>query len=152
MEPLLHLDYVVDRALLLRDVEKYRNFFIPHRRSREGNFQNVPYRSDYLDEIIRDIGIPNVGHTSFYRLLPNTILPTHVDWGGTLCSVNFVLSDNPSPITIRGRDYLYMNALLDTTAPHSVVNNSSERLLLKISSTAPYKEVADTIRYRSPVN
>jgi hypothetical protein len=74
------------------------------------------------------------------------VIPEHVD-NGTLCGLNFILTDNASPITFGDKDYLYEAALVDTTVPHSVKNNNHERVMFKISIfNKRFEEVAEQIK------
>jgi hypothetical protein len=43
------------------------------------------------------------------------------------------LTENPAPVTIEGTDYIYEQAVLDTTKLHGVNTNNEDRILLKIS-------------------
>lgn len=88
-------------------------------------------KSDYIQKIIEFFEIP--ASPRFYILEPNTTLPEHVDLN-TQCSINFVLGDdNPAPVLFGQEKYFYKNAVLNTTLPHSVINDSRERILLKLS-------------------
>jgi hypothetical protein len=79
---------------------------------------------------MEDFGVQ--GSPRFYWQEPNSILPMHVD-NNTTCSINFVLTDNPSPVTVEDNDYVYEQAVLNTTKLHGVKTNGEERVLLKIS-------------------
>jgi len=68
----------------------------------------------------------------FYMLNANTVLQQHTDLG-TLCSLNFILSDIPAPVIFGDTKVSYKYALLDTTKSHGVVNNDKDRLLFKMS-------------------
>ena len=68
----------------------------------------------------------------FYMLNANTVLQQHTDIG-TLCSLNFILSDIPAPVIFGDTEVSYKYALLDTTKSHGVVNNDKDRLLFKMS-------------------
>jgi hypothetical protein len=95
---------------------------------------------------MNDFGVE--GKPRYYWMKPHAIIPEHVD-NGTQCSLNFVLTENASPITIGGIDYYYDSILLNTTIPHSVTNNSSERIMLKISIfNESYEELAKRIKYK----
>jgi len=73
------------------------------------------------------------GKPRFYRLAPNVTLPMHTDLN-TTCSINFIINDNNASVILEDKNqYYYQCGLLDTSRYHSVKNNSSERLLFKIS-------------------
>ncbi len=87
---------------------------------------------NYCKQFAKDYDIPGKVDGRFYRLKANTILPWHVD-SGTKCSVNFLLSGKTAPVIFRSGMYHYKQALLNTTAEHSVKNGPEDRILFKIS-------------------
>jgi hypothetical protein len=90
-----------------------------------------------------------LGKPRFYWTAPNSCIPEHVD-NGTQCSLNFILSPDPAPITFYGIDYYYKQVLLNTTLPHSVNNGPIERVLLKISIfDETYQQLAARINYKT---
>lgn len=68
----------------------------------------------------------------FYMQEPGTTLPFHTD-RETISSFNFILSENPDPISFRNKTVFYKNCLLDTTVEHAVMSPSSRRIIFKIS-------------------
>lgn len=98
--------------------------------------------------MVNDLGIK--AKPRFYWLESNAVLPEHVDHN-TTCSLNFILSEDPAPVTIGGNDYYYNQCVLNTTIPHSVTNNGPERILLKFSVfDVSYEDTVKTIpnKYR----
>ena len=83
-----------------------------------------------LQKIADDFGIEC--DARFYWQDPHSYLPPHID-NGTQCSLNFVLSDDPTPVTVEGLDYYYTAAILNTTLMHSVQTGNNPRLILKFS-------------------
>ena len=149
MESILHLNYKIDKEILLAESVDAKKNAIPYTDSRYPNLKLndwlVSYHtSDYVESIMNDFGIS--GKPRFYWLQPYAVIPEHVD-NGTLCGLNFILTDNASPITFRDKDYLYEAALVDTTVPHSVKNNNHERVMFKISIfNQRFEEVAEQIK------
>lgn len=144
MEPLLHLNYKLDKNLILQESEEakklaeyhidtrypfvFKEFVFPKKVFTDWKVST--YYSEYIKKIMKDFDV--IGIPRFYWLKPNAIINTHTD-NTTKCSLNFLLSETNTAITINGKDYFYKNALLDTTQPHSVKNENKERLLFKIS-------------------
>lgn len=136
LDPVIHLDYPLDYDLMLTEAKAAKESAQPY-----GNDPRYPgwqldewlisrYTSDYIQKIMDDFEVK--GKPRFYWLEPHFVLPEHVDYN-TTCSLNFVLSDDPAPITVEGKDYVYKMALLNTTVLHSVTNGPKERMLFKIS-------------------
>ena len=89
-----------------------------------------------------------IGSPRFYWLEPFANIPKHID-NGTQCSINLIITENPAPITIEGVDYTYLQALLNTTLPHSVQNGASERIMLKISIfDETYESLSERIKFK----
>jgi len=135
MQPLLHLKYELKKDLILKETEKAKQLAKYHTDSRYPlrvftEWKVSMYNGEYIKEIMKDFDV--IGTPRFYWLKPNAIISTHTD-NTTKCSLNFLLSETNTAITINGKDYFYKNALLDTTQPHSVKNGNKERLLFKIS-------------------
>ncbi len=151
MEPLIHLEYPLNKEMLLEEARLAKQDAKAHSDSRypEINFDYwlISHRtSEYIQQIIQDFGVK--GKPRFYWLEPFAVIPPHVD-NGTTCSLNFLLSDNSAAITIEDKEYFYESILLDTTRMHSVVNNETERLLFKISVfDESYEDVAKRIKYK----
>ena len=135
MSNLLHTTYPLDTKLCLALAEKARPLAFPYKLSAQHDW-DVPewlmaeFTSDYIEQIKSDIGL--ACESRFYFQEKNFYLPEHQDTG-TTCSLNFVLSDDPAPVTINGIDYTYTQALMDTSQMHGVKNSASERILLKLS-------------------
>ena len=68
----------------------------------------------------------------FYIQEANVSIPFHID-RSTLCSFNFLLSDNLDPISFRTKTVVYKTALLNTTIEHAVLNPKNKRILFKVS-------------------
>ena len=106
------------------------------------------FTDKYIESIINDFEVE--GRPRFYWLAPNTVLPNHVDHN-TTCSINFILSDEPAPVTVEGCAYTYEVALLNTSVLHSVTNGNKERLLFKISIfNETFEELAKRIKFKRP--
>lgn len=151
MEPLIHLDYPLDKALLLEEAIRAKASASAHKDPRypDMNFDHwliSHHTSEYIQKIMDDFEIK--GKPRFFWLEPFAVIPEHTD-NGTTCSLNFLLNDDPAAITINGKDYFYTSVLLNTTAPHSVTNNHTERLLFKISLfDESYEELAKRLKYK----
>jgi len=151
MEPLVHLNYPLDKERLLADsVEASKvakSYQDPRYPEHVFDYWNISkYTSEYIEQIMKDFEVE--GKPRFYWLKANAILPEHVD-NGTTCSINFVLSDNPSPVTFGDKDYMYSMVLLNTSIPHSVTNGNSDRLLFKISiDNVLFEDLAQRIKYK----
>ena len=86
-------------------------------------------------------------NASIFFLKANAVLPYHVDTDLT-CGINFILSDNPAPISFEksGNTYEYKTALLNLSLPHGVWNSSEDRILFKLSIVdEPYEVVYNKI-------
>ena len=134
MPPVTLLDYPLDRERLLVSAENARKNSKSYSDYRTSipmeNWVIAPYTDSYIEQIQHDLGVS--GKPRFYFAAPNFTVPTHID-NGTLCAVNFVISDQASPVTYGNQNYLYTQAVLNTTQPHSVMNGPVERILFKIS-------------------
>ena len=135
MEPLVLLDYPIVNEKLLLEAEMAKSNSLPYTDSRYPdlkleNWHIGHYSSPTIDAIMRDFKI--TGKARFYWLEPFAEIPEHID-NNTQCSINFILSKEPAPILIEGKEYNYKQALLNTTLPHSVKNGEKERIMLKIS-------------------
>lgn len=132
---LLFTSYPLDTELCVELAEEARSQAYPYKISANTDW-DIPewlmaeFTSDYIEQIISDIGM--ACESRFYYQDKNYYLPEHRD-GGTTCSLNFILGDNPAPVTINGKDYTYSQALMDTSQMHGVKNTGSERVLLKLS-------------------
>jgi hypothetical protein len=70
----------------------------------------------------------------FYYQKAGYSLPFHKD-RGTMCSINFVLSEERDMISFKDYDIFYNIAVLDTQVEHAVLNPKADRLLFKLSIT-----------------
>lgn len=151
MEPLIHLSYVYDKSKLLAIAAEAKADASPYTDPRYPNYSFQSwlmghYTNDYIENIMKEFDIK--GKPRFYYLEPNTQIPTHVD-RNTTCSINFILTDEPAPVTILGRDYYYDCALLNTTVPHSVKNKDKQRILFKISIfEESFESLANRIKFK----
>ena len=134
MQPLVHLNYPLDKSKLLEAAKKAyidANPYSDPRYDQELETWLISrYTDSYIEKIASDLNVRV--KPRFYWTDPHSIIPEHVDYN-TTCSFNFVLSDNPAPVTINGEEHLYHQCLLNTTLLHSVKNNEHERVLLKLS-------------------
>lgn len=84
----------------------------------------------------------------FYIQEPGIDIKFHID-RATLCSFNFVLSDNPDPITFRFGKVFYTSALLNTTVEHAVLSTRTKRILFKISVfDKTFEEIKDVLPHK----
>lgn len=152
MNPIVHLNYDLDNTLLLDQAKEARNSSKPYTDNRYpdlelSNWHIGHYTSDYINRIMEDFEVE--GKPRFYWLEPFAEIPEHID-NNTTCSLNFILTDIPAPITIEGKEYFYKQALLDTTKLHSVKNNNLTRIMLKISIfNEAYENLAKRLKYVS---
>ena len=135
LPPILKLNYKLDKALLLQQANEAKINAKPYdnpstTKPPRDEWKINRYTSEYIEQIANDLGI--ICKPRFFWLAPNTILGKHKDVS-TLCSVNFILSDDIAPITIEGVDYTYSQALLNVQRFHNVINGPEERVLLKLS-------------------
>jgi hypothetical protein len=149
MEPILHLNYEIDKNLLLAEAEKIKHQATGYTDSRYPDLKMNDWlvghhSSEYIEKIMQDFGV--TGKPRFYWLQPYAVIPEHVD-NGTLCGLNFILTEHASPITFGDKNYYYKSILIDTTKPHSVTNNEHERVMFKISIfDQMFEEVAARIK------
>lgn len=151
MDHLIHLDYPLDKQLLLEEAARVRSLANGYRDSRYpelvlSNWLILKHTTVYIEQLMKDFEVQ--GSPRFYWLEPHAVIPEHTD-NGTLCSLNFILTDHASPVTIKGLDYFYEQGLLDTTVPHMVTNNEHERVMLKISIfDETFDAVSNRLKYR----
>jgi hypothetical protein len=149
VEPILYLNYKIDKLRLLAEANDIKHKAVGYTDSRYPNLKMddwlIGYHSsNYVEQVMRDLGVD--GKPRFYWLKPYTVIPEHVD-NGTLCGLNFILTEGASPITFENQDYYYESALIDTTIPHSVKNNENERIMFKISIfNETFDQVAEKIK------
>jgi hypothetical protein len=151
-EPLVHLKYPLDITRILESAKNARLTSKPYTDSRYpelsiDDWHIGRYIDDYIESVMSDFEVD--GRPRFYWLDPYAVIPEHVD-NGTQCSINLIITDDPAPITINGCNYVYRQALLDTTVPHSVVNGNKERVMLKISIfDETFDQLAARIKYKN---
>lgn len=100
--------------------------------------------SDYANEIIEFFGVN--ARPRFYLLKANEVLPYHDD-RDTTCAINFILSDEPAPISFMDtkNTHYYKTALLNTTLGHGVWNGPKDRLIFKLSV---FDEDFETVKHK----
>jgi hypothetical protein len=70
----------------------------------------------------------------------------------TLCSFNFILSDDPDPINFRGYSVNYTQGLLNTQVDHAVLSTKNKRILFKISVfDKSFEEISNVLPYKLSV-
>jgi hypothetical protein len=149
MSPVLHLNYKIDKQLLLKEAQAVKNLATSYTDSRYPDLKMDDWlvghhSSEYVEQVMRDFGIK--GKPRFYWLQPYAVIPEHVD-NGTLCGLNFILTDQASPITFGDKNYFYEAILVNTSLPHSVINNEYERIMFKISIfDETFDQVAEKIK------
>jgi hypothetical protein len=148
----VRLNYPLDKAILLESAKRARDVAKPYTDSRYPGLQMDTwhighYTDEHIEKIMADFKLE--GKPRFYWTAPNSVIPEHVD-NGTQCSLNFILSEDPAPISFSGENYIYEQVLLNTTIPHSVTNGPIERILLKISIfDETYEQLSTRIKYRA---
>lgn len=151
MEPVIHLDYDLDKFTLLKEAQLAKSASRPYTDSRYPDLKLEKWlighwSSEYTDRIMKDFEV--VGRPRFYWLEPYAVIPEHID-NETTCSLNFILTEDPAPIIIEEKTYTYQQVLLDTTRLHKVINNEHERIMLKISIfDEPFTDLAKRIKYK----
>jgi hypothetical protein len=148
-------DYPFNKDILLLEMERYRDKFAVYDdpRGKLENWKVLRHEDESLlvaqkecDRFLKDSGIKEKAKPRYYILEANSNLPFHVDYN-TTCSINFLLSDEKSPVSFDGVDYNYSCAVLNTTQPHGVNNKSSDRLLYKISFfETKFEEVVEALK------
>lgn len=88
------------------------------------------FEFDYADLLMDYFGVK--GEAKYYTVKKGSDFDLHVDTL-PLCSINVLLSGNPAPVYIGGKNYLYRNCVLNIKQPHGVFMNDEERILFKIS-------------------
>jgi len=153
MPPVTLLDYPLDRDRLLASASLARISATAYSDFRTDkpmtNWLIAPYTDHYIEQIQKDLQVQ--GKPRFYFAAANYIVPRHID-NGTLCAINFILSDTAAPVTYDGENYHYTQAVLDTSRTHSVVNGAVERILFKISLlNESYESLVNRIPYKKIV-
>lgn len=88
------------------------------------------FEFNYAQELMDFFEI--TGEAKYYTVKKDCDFDLHVD---TLpqCSINVLVSDNPAPVFIGGKNYMYKNCVLNVKEPHGVFMNDETRILFKIS-------------------
>lgn len=159
-EYLYDLDISIDRNWCLQVYKKVSEDAVTytdnvHRSSDDWKISRLNSFA-YADEIMDDLGLLDFVsdyRSRFYLLEANALLTTHVDVG-TKCSLNFILCDNPAPVTFEDTEnFYYQNCLFNTSIPHSVINGPEDRILFKISIfDKTFDEVKQRIKYKNNGN
>lgn len=148
---LIHTDYPIDIEQTLKDAEAASEIKEVYTDDR---YENKPvhgwdiarFTTPNIEKIVSDFGFEKV-KTSFYWQGPNVLLPPHVDYGSTV-TLNFVLTDDPAPITIDGVEYYYKQGLINSGIKHWVQNGPDPRLILKITVyDKTFEEVAKNLKW-----
>jgi len=150
-EYLTLLNYPLDTRVLLESAaiaklqsEPYKDSRYPELRLDRWHIGH--YTDEHIERVMADFEVE--GRPRFYWLEPFAEIPEHVD-NGTQCSINLILTDTPAPITIEDIEYVYQQALLNTTVPHAVFNGPNERIMLKISIfDETYEQLVTRIKYK----
>ena len=152
MTPLIHIKYPINKQLLLDAANKaYINADAYYNENLEKPWDSLlisKFNNNYISKIMNDLNV--IAKPRFYWTEPNSVIPEHIDYN-TTCSFNFVLSENPAPITFGNKEYMYEQCLLNTSIPHAVYNNQNERVILKLSIfNTTFEETAQKIpeKYR----
>jgi len=128
----------LDKNLLLNVLKFVKKNAVTYKDNRQDsyidNWKIVRHNFPYATDLIFRLGLEKYDvRPRFYILHKNTTLKMHKDLG-TQCSANFILSDDPSPVSIEGTNYYYENALLNTQLEHGITYYSfNDRLLFKLS-------------------
>lgn len=147
MKPITLIDFPLDveRALTCAD------YFYPNAPAYyDKTGVTIPYwlkqkfKNSFTEDLITKLGFPDAS-VRFYWQLPNTSLPVHRD-NDAVTGINFILSENPAPITFSGIDYFYKQAIVDISQPHSVTTGDVQRLILKVSLQEEYSAVVEKMK------
>ena len=151
MNNLIHIDYPLDYEKIMVDCKEAEKTAVAYTDDRwpgksSPGWRISKYTSPYIESIIEDFEVD--GRPRFYWLGANLHLPEHVD-NTTTCSLNFVLSEDPAPVTVLGENFYYRSASLNTSVLHSVTNGPVERVLFKISIfNESYEDIVKRLKYK----
>tara|TARA_X000001036_G_C20581644_1_gene766998 strand:- start:748 stop:1200 length:453 start_codon:yes stop_codon:yes gene_type:complete len=148
MKPLIHLNYTINKDILLLESDKARKSAKPWHHKNEvtagPSWLVSYYTSEYIENIMKDLNIK--GSPRFYFQQPHFHLKPHRDYG-TQCAVNFILNGT-TPINIEGKEYVYSQALVNVQKEHSIRTDNEERIMLKFSiKDKSFEEVLNNIKY-----
>ena len=148
MKPLIHLNYTINKDILLLESDRARKSAKPWHHKNEvtagPSWLVSYYTSEYIENIMKDLNIK--GSPRFYFHQPHFHLKPHRDYG-TQCAVNFILNGT-TPINIEGKEYVYSQALVNVQKEHSIKTDNEERIMLKFSiKDKSFEEVLNNIKY-----
>jgi len=148
MKPLIHLNYTINKDILLLESDRARKSAKPWHHKNEvtagPSWLVSYYTSEYIENIMKDLNIK--GSPRFYFQQPHFHLKPHRDYG-TQCAVNFILNGT-TPINIEGKEYVYSQALVNVQKEHSIRTDNEERIMLKFSiKDKSFEEVLNNIKY-----
>lgn len=132
-------DYSFDQERLIdeaMDLDDYNPFVDPKNGNILDYWLTKNINSGYAKEISDNFAdfLSTKIKPRFYYQKAGYSLPFHKD-RGTMCSINFVLSEARDMISFKDYDIFYRIAILDTQVEHAVLNPESDRLLFKLSIT-----------------
>ena len=155
MSPITHIKYNLD----IPNVIELANYF----RKRSSLYKDTTFwrctndvYHPYLLKVKQDLDVK--GWMDFYFQEPNSLLLPHID-PKSKCSINFILTPNPVPVTFYENaksidnlglptHYTYSQAVLNTRVCHSVQTSDTERILLKICiENESYESVVARMKY-----
>jgi hypothetical protein len=155
MLPITHINYNFKIEKLLEIANVIKNSSRTYKNLTNWKWMhNV--RHPYFYEIKHDLGIS--GWIDFYFQEPNSFLVPHID-PESLCGINVILTPEPAPVTFyenatsttelgTATNYVYSQAILNTTVLHSVQTTDTERILFKICiPDESYESVVARIKY-----
>lgn len=90
-------------------------------------------KSKYISQLKSLFGLPCFPR--FWKQEPGFYLEPHTDLDPA--AINFVLSDDPAPIVIEGKEYFYKAAVVNILKKHSVQNGDQERILFRLTIEEP---------------
>ncbi len=154
MQPLIHLDYEIDK-------QKYRDIFYKNIQSGQWHW-SVPKRQElfwyqlmindssplkeHMKELEMDLNIYGMNNFPRYSYqFRNTRLGQHVD-EDKMVSININLLDTVPTIHIENKPYQYECAFIDVGhVMHGVEPDPVDRLVLKFCLRHPYEEVYEKL-------
>lgn len=149
---LFHIEQNIDYETILKealDQKDYENFIDPKdgtivtqwkiKKTNNGYSKKI---SNYYENFLES----KECKPRFYIQQKNWSLPFHKD-RGTLCSINYVLSNTDDKVTFKSFEESYRCALLNVQEEHSVTNLKEDRLLFKVSIfDKTYNEVLQILK------
>ncbi len=135
---LININFGFDRERLLEEANQlagYETFIDPKYNTPISGWQIKKINSSYgleISNFLKDYFQLKDISPRFFIQPPGVSIMFHRD-RETKCSFNFVLSDDPDPISFRHRQVVYKTALLNTSIEHAVLNPKNRRILFKVS-------------------